>query len=197
MRTYVTGWSIVASALTGLSAVVAVEQAGWAATLIVILGVMVLAGTLAYVWSASFGPGAVSVPGWTVGSGAGVLLFVGLPLALGRGGLAVLVLLAATAPSAVRLLGRHLFRPAPSADWQPPAPPRAVEPPTTRPRPLSPMSDPRLSPAWLDTERRMRTADFEETLEIVAERERLLDEFEERDPEGFHAWLASSPPRSA
>lgn len=196
MRTYDTVWSILAALLTGLSAVVIVEEAGWGAILAATLSLSVMAAILSYAWRESFGPGGGSVLAWTVGSAAGILLFIGLPVALGRAGTLLLVLLAVGAPPVVRRLNRRIVLPPPPERTSRPAAPSA-EVPATRPRPLSPMSDPRLSPAWLDTERRMRHATFEETLAIVAERERLLDEFEERDPEGFHAWLASAPPRSA
>lgn len=196
MRRYETAWSILAAMLTGLSAVVIVEQVGWGAVLAATVAISVMAAVLSYSWRESFGPGGGSVLAWTVGSGAGIVLFIGLPLAFGRGGPLVLLLLAVSAPPVVRLLRRRVVVP-PPPDRRPRTTPASEQVPATRPRPLSPMSDPRLSPAWLDTERRMRHANFEETLQIVAERERLLDEFEERDPEGFHAWLASSPPRSA
>lgn len=196
MRRYETGWSILAALLTALSAVVVVEQAGWGAVLAATVAISVMAAVLSYSWRESFGPGGGSVLAWTVGSGAGIVLFIGLPLAFGRGGPLLLLLLAVSAPPVVRRLRRRAVVP-PPPDRRPRTTPSSGEIPATRPRPLSPMSDPRLSPAWLDTERRMRHASFEETLQIVAERERLLDEFEERDPEGFHAWLASSPPRSA
>lgn len=175
MRVYAWVWHLSAAALAGLAGLTLVVTAGWGTAFATAGAVAMLAGVLSYAWRESFGPPSLSVPGWTVGSAAGAVMFVGLPLMMERLAFVVLIILGVTSPPLVRRLGRR------------PASGGGVVPRTPAPEP---QADPLLAHAWLDTTLRLHEASTPaEVLAVVEERARLLDELEQRDPAAFHAWL--------
>lgn len=175
MRAYVWGWRLAAAAVTGLAALALVVTSGWGPTTVTVTVVAMLTGGLSYAWRESCGPASLSVRGWAIGSASGVLMFLGLPLVVGRGAFLVLALLGLTSPTLARRLGRRLL------------------PVAARPGPARvPPGDPVLTLAWFDTTSRLRAAATpREALAVVQERAQLLDALEQRDPATFQAWLGS------
>lgn len=175
MRFYTFGWRLVAAVTTGVAGLSLVTTAGWGPTVMTVAAVALLAGVLSHSWREAFGPASMSVLGWTVGSVAGTLIFVGLPLSAGRAAFVVLAVLGITRPPLVRRLIRRRVR----RLHGPPAP-DAV-----------PLPDPLLALAWFDTTRRLRAATTPaDALAVVEERARFLDNLEQRDPDAFQAWLS-------
>ncbi|MFF0267177.1 hypothetical protein [Kribbella sp. NPDC004536] len=112
----------------------------------------------------------LTMAGYLVAVGAVVLIKF-----LGAGALALLGVVLATSPSAVRLYGARLGRG------------------RTERMPEATVSTSELCRVWLDSYRALNQAPTAKArLRVVMARQRCLDELERRDPDGLQAWLASS-----
>ena len=128
--------------------------------------------------------------------------YVGLAAVLGAGVLLLIVIVAASAPSAMSVYARWLrVALAPStgsiAAWAPGfvSPVPGWAPPQLRPD-LDLLSTEELCRAWcasyLVLKERYSERETRATLATVEERQRYLDELERRNASGFTAWLASN-----
>jgi len=136
-----------------------------------------------------------------VAAGTAAPAYVGLAAVLGPSVLILIVVVAATSPSAMSLYGRWLrAASAPTnvsfAAWAPGfAYPLPGWVPPQRPPDLHLMSTEELCQAWcasyLVLRDRSSRGEAKAALATVAERQRYLDELERRNASGLTAWLAS------
>jgi hypothetical protein len=132
---------------------------------------------------------------------AGSIIFAGLLEGLGPLALVVVVLLAASCPTAVRWGLSRLSPPAPSREPEhrsrprraerdrPPDPPAPDEPPPPE-RPCRSLTDEELCMAWRVSFTLLQRADcVDRRAELASVRQGYLDELERRDPVGFMHWL--------
>ena len=175
MRVHAACWLLVAGATTGVAGAGLVTTAGWGPAIATVTVLGLLAGVLSYLWHEAFELGTGSVARGAVGSCAGAVVFLGLPLAAGRSGFLVMAALGLTCPPLVRRIVRL-----------PAGRIGRVDGPDT-------MENALLALAWVDTTHRLRAAATPaETLAVVEERARLLDDLEQRDPEILRALLTST-----
>ena len=178
MRGYAACWRACVVTITGLAAAIAwLVESPW-----LLLAEVLVIGTLGF----AFGLGWEEDPdrtwpsgrAWAVRGLVVAVLLTGLPPALGQWSLLVILVLGVTHPTLVRALGRRLW------PWR-------ARSPGSAGGELADLSTEQLEHRWRYTSMAMRTSwRPDETLALVEDRQRLLDEIERRDPENFSAWLS-------
>lgn len=207
MRIYRGVWGVVCIAVVGVGVGVGVIQSP--ATLAATFLTFAVLAAIATFLSSRFRKRRVRVTGRRLvvsaaagGSAAGA--FVGLGEVLGVGVLTLAVLLISASPHVLRAYVRALTSLPVSVatglgSWMsPPAPvsPQEAQIPAQRtPIRAAPdvrlVSDQRLRGVWRTSYLVLQTRPCaSEVMAIVEERQRYLDDFERRNPEGFEAWLA-------
>ncbi|MFC7493565.1 MULTISPECIES: hypothetical protein [unclassified Nocardioides] len=182
MRAYRGTWNALLAASAVFALFVGGPQLGWRG----LLGAVLMLAGLGLMFGLSFAEGGQRwrfVGRCTAWFAVGGLLLAGLPHALGNAALLVLPLLGITSPPVVDRGLRWLRKRSP-----PPAAGDVVR-----------LSDRDLERRWRQTSDQLhdRRTSPAAALQLVRERERLLDEMERRDPDGFATHLVRAGWRSA
>lgn len=174
-------------------------RAGWNSVVIVLIAVGIAAGSIAIGWVPLVGIGAcLAVLGaafgvaWVEPDGdrrvaasagarygaAAATILAGFPALVGGWTAVVLIVATLTAPPVLEQLRRSL---------RGKSAPGTVDDPTR-------LSERDLAERWRSSYDEVHRADAspQELIEVIAERGRLLDELERRDPRRFRAWLAET-----
>ncbi|HYF72810.1 MAG TPA: hypothetical protein VD864_08305 [Nocardioides sp.] len=177
-RRYRVLWNAVVVLLVGVGIVAGSVAIGWAPLLGVTVCLAVLGAAFGVAWVEPDGDRRLACSVGARYGAAGAVVVAGLPAIVDGWTAVVLVVMAVTAPPVVELVLRGL-RGRSAA--------RLVDDPTR-------LSERDLAERWRSSYDEMHRAEAstEELLQVVAERARLLDELERRDPRRFRAWLAET-----
>lgn len=177
-RRYRVLWNAVVVALVGVGVVAGVAEVGWAALAGITGCLAVLGAAFGVAWVEPDGDRRIACSVGARYGAAGAVVVAGVPAIIGGWTAVVLVAMTVTAPPIVQLMFRGLGGGCPA---------RAVDDPTR-------LSERDLAERWRSSYDEVLRADAstDEVLEVVAERARLLDELERRDPRGFRSWLAET-----
>ncbi|HEY0951446.1 hypothetical protein [Nocardioides sp.] len=178
MRRYRVAWNGAVVLLAGVGMLAGSIAIGWGPLVGITVCLAVLGAAFGIAWVEPDGDRRVAtIVGARYGA-AGALVVAGLPAVIG--GWTALVLIGTTlaAPPILELLVRTLHGKQCTG---------AVDDPTR-------LSERDLADRWRSSYDEVHRADATATelLEVVAERARLLDELERRDPRRFRAWLAET-----
>lgn len=178
MRRYRFGWNAVVVLLGVVGMLAGSIVIGWAPLVGITACLAVLGAAFGVAWVEPDGDRwAASTVGARYGA-AGALMVAGLPAMIDGWTALVLIAVVLTAPPALELVARTLH--GKYCDG-------VVDDPTR-------LSERDLADRWRASYDEVHRADAPtaELLEVVAERARLLDELERRDPRRFRAWLAET-----
>ena len=178
MRRYRVGWNVVVVLLVAVGMLAGSISIGWAPLVGITVCLAVLGAAFGVAWVEPDGDRrAASMVGARYGA-AGALMVAGLPAIIEGWTALVLIAVTLTAPPILELVVRTLH--GKHCDG-------AVDDPTR-------LSERDLAERWRASYDEVHRADASaiELLEVVAERARLLDELERRDPRRFRAWLAET-----
>lgn len=178
MRRYRVGWNVVVGLLVAVGMLAGSISIGWAPLVGITVCLAVLGAAFGVAWVEPDGDRrAASMVGARYGA-AGALMVAGLPAIIEGWTALVLIAVTLTAPPILELVVRTLH--GKHCDG-------AVDDPTR-------LSERDLAERWRASYDEVHRADASaiELLEVVAERARLLDELERRDPRRFRAWLAET-----
>jgi len=178
MRRYRVGWNAVVVLMAGVGMLAGSIAIGWAPLVGITVCLAVLGAAFGIAWVEPDGDRRVaSIVGARYGA-AGALVVAGLPAIIGGWTALVLIGTTLTAPPILELLVRTLHGKQCTG---------VVDDPTR-------LSERDLADRWRSSYDEVHRTDATtaDLLEVVAERARLLDELERRDPRRFRAWLAET-----
>jgi hypothetical protein len=177
-RRYRVFWNAVVVVLVGVGVVAGAAEIGWAPLAGITVCLAVLGAAFGVAWVEPDGDRRVACSVGARYGAAGAAVVAGLPAIIGGWTAVVLVAMTVTAPPIVQLMLRGLRGGCAT---------RAVDDPTR-------LSERELIERWRSSydEVHQAEATTDEVLRVVAERARLLDELERRDPRGFRSWLAET-----
>ncbi len=177
-RRYGVLWNAVVVLLTGVGIVAGSAAIGWAPLAGITVCLAVLGAAFGVAWVEPDGDRRVACSvGARYGAAAAVVV-AGFPAIVDGWTAVVLVVMTLSAPPIVGAALRGLHGTCPD---------RAVDDPTR-------LSERDLTDRWRSSYDEVHRADAStaEVLQLAAERARLLDELERRDPRGFRSWLAET-----
>lgn len=177
-RRYRVLWNAVVVLLVGVGIVAGSVAIGWAPLAGITVCLAVLGAAFGVAWVEPDGDRRVAGSVGARYGAAGAVVVAGFPAIVDGWTAVVLVGMTVTAPPIVELVLRSLRG-------------KAVTPAVDDPTRLSERD---LAERWRSSYDEVHSADAsaEELLQVVAERGRLLDELERRDPRRFRAWLAET-----